>query len=186
MLTKDGQTGMLNSVAEEETPNFDQPQLAGGSDKPQRIGGFLIFVAVGLFLSLLQNIGYFLDSLAPVIRRPLWERLTDPDSPAYHPYWESVLIYEATTSSFILLANIIILWLFLRKKRFFPTLIVVLIPIIFVMSLAGYYLSGFIPAVAENKEYVKQGHALIVKFVGLHIWIPYFLVSRRVGRTFVR
>src|SRR5687768_1849733 len=186
MTTEDAQNETLNSVAAEESLSPDQSKGVVDGDEPRGIGGILIFVAAGLSLSLLQNLGYCLAALAPIIRMPLWESLTDPVSPAYHPNWKPVLVYEAVTSSLILLTNLVMLWLFLRKKRIFPKLIVILIPLIFGMSLGGYYLSGFIPAVAESQEYAKQGHNLIVKFVSLHIWIPYFLVSKRVSSTFVR
>jgi hypothetical protein len=175
-----------NLMTAEEIAGLDQSQETVGNGKPPRIGGLLIFVMIGLFLSLIQNLTYFLASIAPIIRRPLWERLTDPASTDYHPYWRSVLIYDATTCSLILIMNIVMLWLYFRKKRLFPKLIVVLIPLIFVTILTGHFLSGVIPAVAESEEYAKQGHMLVVKFVGFHIWIPYFLLSKRVGRTFVR
>jgi hypothetical protein len=170
----------------EERASFDQSQETVGMCKPPRIGGLLIFVMIGLFLSLIQNLTYFLASIAPIIRTPLWERLTAPASTDYHPYWKPVLIYDVTTCSLILIINIVLLWLYFRKKRVFPKLTVVLIPLIYVTILAGYFLSGVIPAVAESEEYAKQGHMLVVKFVGFHIWIPYFLLSKRVERTFVR
>lgn len=43
-----------------------------------------------------------------------------------------------------------------------------------------------VPAIAESQAYAKQGHGLIVKFIALHLWIPYFVVSDRVKRTFIR
>ncbi|HEU0177861.1 MAG TPA: DUF2569 family protein [Blastocatellia bacterium] len=60
------------------------------------------------------------------------------------------------------------------------------LPIIFLLILGGHYLSGLIPAVAESPAYTKEGTELITKFIGLHIWIPYFLLSKRVAKTFVR
>jgi Protein of unknown function (DUF2569) len=174
-----------SSISSEEMVGLDN-QDAVSDGKPQRIGGLLILIMIGLFLSLIQNSRNFLGSVVPIFRTPLWDSLTNPESTDYHHYWTAVLIYDAATSSLILIMNIVMLWLFFRKKRVFPKLIVVSIPLMFVIFLAGYFLSGVIPAVAESKEYAKQGQDLIVRFVGVHIWIPYFLLSKRVGRTFVR
>jgi len=176
----------LSSVTAEKTFNSGQPQDAGDNERPQRIGGVLILIAIGLVISLLQNVGYCLSSLAPVLKRPVWDSVTNPISLSHHPYWKSVLIYEAATSSAILLMNVIMLWLFFRKKRMFPKLVVMMIPVFFVLNLLGYYFSGFIPTVAASALYAKQGKELVISFVALHIWIPYFLLSKRVKRTFVR
>ena len=59
-------------------------------------------------------------------------------------------------------------------------------PVIFVLLLARYYLEGLVPAIAASEDYGKQRHHLIMRFIAMHIWIPYFVVSDRVKRTFVR
>src|SRR5215475_3010978 len=155
---------------------LDRSQETVSEIKPQRIGGFLIVIAVGLFINLIQNLTYFLQSIAPIIRTSLWMRFTDPESTEYHPYWQAVLIFEAVASLLFLLTNIVMLWLFYRKKRIFPKLVIVAILLQFAITLLSYFLSGFIPAVAESEYFAKERYYLIVKFISLHIWIPYFLL----------
>jgi ABC-type Na+ efflux pump permease subunit len=150
------------------------------------IGGVLIIVAVGLIISLIQNLGTLLANLQPFRRGQVWERLTIPGSIAYHPYWKPVLLFELASSAVILGFNAVAVVLFFRKQRMFPKVIILGIPIIFILILIGYYLSGLIPAIAESPDYSKQKWNLIARFIALHIWIPYFLVSKRVKETFVR
>jgi len=169
-----------------ENVGLELPQESWKENKPPKIRGALILVAIGLFISLVQNLGYFFGSIGPIIRSPVWERFTNPGSPNFHPQWKLVLICDAVTSTLILFWNIVVLLFFFRKKRVFPVLAAASLPMIFLLILAGYYLSGRIPAVAESAGYAKQGTALIIKFIGLHIWIPYFLLSKRVATTFVR
>jgi len=121
-----------------------------------------------LIFSLLQNLAYFLASIAPIIRSSRWERLTNPNSPAFHPQWKLALTFDAMTAMLILFWNIVMLVFFFRKKRGFPKLIAVSIPIIFLLTLAGHFLSGLIPAVAGSAGYAKEETALIMKFIGLH------------------
>jgi ABC-type Na+ efflux pump permease subunit len=156
------------------------------SEPPLKIGGVLILVAIGLILSLVQNLGHFLGNLAPFRQAQVWERLTTPGSTAYHPNWKPVLLFELVSSSAIFGLNAVAVALFFRKQRVFPKFIVMVIPLIFILILLGYYLSGLIPAVAESPDYSKQTAALIVRFVALHVWIPYFLLSERVKKTFVK
>jgi Protein of unknown function (DUF2569) len=175
-----------NEPTPRENVGLELPQEPWKENKPPKIRGALILVSIGLFISLAQNLGYFFGSIGPIIRSPVWERFTNPGSPIFHPQWKLALICDAVTATLILFWNIVMLLFFFRKKRVFPVLAAASLPIIFLMILAGYYLSGLIPAVAESAGYAKQGTELIIKFIGLHIWIPYFLLSKRVATTFVR
>lgn len=156
------------------------------SNKPSGIGGVLIIVAIGLILSLVQNLGQVLGNLTPLRDAQVWDRLTTPGSTVYHPYWKPVLLFELASSAAILGVNVLAIVLFFRKQRVFPKVIILGIPIIFILLLIGYYLSGLVPAIAESEYYAKEKSGLIVRFIALHVWIPYFLVSQRVKNTFVR
>jgi hypothetical protein len=175
-----------NDLVPKENGALDQLQKPSEENKLPKIRGALILVAIGLFISLVKNLGYFFGSIAPIIRPPVWERFTNPGSPGFNPQWKLVLTCDAITATLILFWNIVMLVFFFRKKRVFPVMVAASLPIIFIMILAGHYLSGLIPAVAESAWYAKEGTALIIKFIGLHIWIPYFLLSKRVAKTFVR
>ncbi len=170
----------------EDTTSLDNSQNTAKQNKPLRIGGVLILVAIGLVISLIQNLGLCSTSLRIVFDNSIWDNVTDPNSPAYHSYWKPVLLYEAVSSIVLLLLNAAMLALFFGKKRVFPKLMVILIPTFFALMLIGYYLSGFIPVVAESADHTKQGQYLIIRFIALHVWIPYFLLSDRVKKTFVR
>jgi len=176
----------LRESTTKENISLKQPQETWKENKPPKIRGALILVAIGLFISLVQNLGYFLGSIAPIIGSPAWERFTNLGSPEFHPMWKLAIIYDAVTATLFLFWNIALLVFFFRKKRVFPVSVAASLPIIFLLILAGHFLSGLIPAVAESTGYAKQGTALITKFIGLHIWIPYFLLSKRVAKTFVR
>jgi len=176
----------LNEFAPKENLGAGGIQEPQKEHKPPKIRGALILVAFCLFLSLFQNLGYFLGSIAPIIRSPLWERYTNPSSPKFHPQWKLVIICDAVIATSILFWNIALLVFFFRRKSAFPVLVAASLPIIFLLILASYYLGGLIPAVAGSAVYAKQGRTLIIKFIGLHIWIPYLLLSKRVAKTFVR
>ena len=176
---------MPNRSESDPTDAVEVTHHAPGKTSPHGIGGMLIVVAIGLCLSGLQNLTYFLGSLLPIIRESIWERLTFPTSEAFHPQWKGFLIYQVIISSFTFVANILILILFFRKNRIFPTLIVAIIPLTFVTALVAHCWSGLIPVVSNSPDYSKEAHGLVVKFFALHIWVPYFLVSKRVQGTFV-
>lgn len=152
--------------------------------QPPQIGGWLIVIAVGLVISLIQNLNQ-LPQVLGALGGTIWVRLTTPGSPVYHPYWKIAIIYGAITGCFYVVMNMVTLILFFGRRRLFPKFTIVLIPSIFILSLAGYYFVGLIPGVADRPAHTSNGHFLIIKFVALHIWIPYLLVSKRVKQTFV-
>ena len=158
----------------------------GEEARPAKIRGALILVAFCLFIGLFQSLAYFLSTIAPFIRNQLWERYTNPSSPQFHPQWKLVIICDAVIATSIFFWNIAMLVFFLRRKKSFPVLVSASLPIIFLLFVASHYLGGIIPKVAESAEYAKVGTALIFKFISLNIWIPYFLLSKRVAKTFVR
>lgn len=158
----------------------EPPRLA-----PPRIGGILIYVAFGLIVGFIQNLAILGASTVP-LRSPTWEHLTTPAFSTYHPYWKSALIFEVISNSLTLLVNAIALVLFFRKHRTFPTLMVVTIPLLFAVMLVRHFLDGLVPAVAASQAYGNETHTVIIKFIALHVWVPYFLFSKRVKRTFVR
>jgi hypothetical protein len=169
-----------------ETIKLDSSQGAASGEKPLPIGGLLILVAIGLIINLIQNLGQYSSSLRAVFDSSIWDNVTDPHSLAYHPYWKPVLLYEVMAGPVFIFLNVVALWLFFRKKRVFPKLMVILIPSFFVLMLVDYYLLGLIPTIAESANYSRHGRELIIRFFAMHIWIPYFLLSDRVQKTFLR
>lgn len=153
--------------------------------QPLAIGGWLIAIGIGLVFSLIHNLADLLPETAPLFRREVWTRLTDPSSFSYHPYWKAFIIYNAVVGFVFVLMNIVATILSFGKRRLFPKLSIGFIPLIFLLTLIGYNLAGRIPSVAEKPAYALQGYVLILKFFALHVWIPYFLFAKRVKQTFV-
>lgn len=143
-------------------------------------------VAIGLVVSFLQNLGQLFAAFIPFMRPEIWERLTSPEWTSYHPNWKLVMLFQLFAGSTMVGLNLVALFLFFSKGKAFPRFIVFTIPAIFVLAFVDHYLSGSIPAIVESKEYSEAGRKLIVRFVALHVWIPYFLVSKRVSATFVK
>jgi hypothetical protein len=170
-----------------ETTQYQPVSNAGPADRPKpiKIRGFLIVIALGLVVSFLQNLGQLFAAFVPFMRPEIWERLTSPAWTSYHPNWRLVMLFQLSASSTMVGLNLVALFLFFTKSRAFPSFIVFTIPAIFVLGVVDHYISGSIPAIAESKEYSEAGRKLILRFVALHVWIPYFLVSKRVSATFV-
>jgi hypothetical protein len=152
--------------------------------KQPGIGGWLILIAIGLVADLLQVSNGMLQMIK-LIEGPAWTRLTDPTSRAFHPYFKTAIIYQAVAACFFLIITLTAVMLFFGRRRLFPKFFVVTVPLAFVVSFVGHYLWGQIPVIANTPAHATTGWVLAGHFIALHIWIPYFLVSKRVRRTFV-
>jgi len=171
MNEADSTAGHANSVV--------NPPVA----KSPTIGGWLVVVGIGLALGLLENLsnlGYAISTT-----RRVWTRLTNPGSSAYHPYWKTVLVYDVISAGLLVILNVIAVILFRGKRRPFPKFMALGIPAVFLLSFGGYFLESFIPAAVATTAHAKESHDMIIRFVAMHVWVPYFLLSKRVKQTFV-
>lgn len=153
---------------------------------PPKIRGLLILIAFGLVLNLLQNFATMLGGIAPLLGHRLWGKYTDPLSPDYHPMWKTVILCDAIFGVFTFLITLVLAVLFFRKKRLFPKLAALSLPLLFIISYLSYFLGGKIPAVAMQPEHIRSGRDLVIRFIAFHLWIPYLLLSNRVRQTFIR
>ena len=148
------------------------------------IGGWLILPLLGLILSPLRLVYMIYEDLWPIFSPDYWEELTSPDSPFYHELWKSVLIFEVAGNLAVFLLGLLALISFLRKSRKAPRWIILWFLLAFVFVAADTYFRTYIPGAAEQLDTIPVSE-LWRTGITAAIWIPYFLVSKRVTATFV-
>lgn len=152
---------------------------------PQGIGGWLILPLLGLIATPFR-VGFLtLRDLLPAFQPETWNVLTTPGSGFYHPLWAPMLIFEVTANCVVILFSIVLLWLFFKKSKRVPMLVITWYLVIIGAQIVDEILGGRIPAVAAADDGTSLRE--LARSVGTAlIWIPYFLVSKRVKNTFVR
>jgi len=171
-----------NPYAPPQSPVADAPPAVAG---PKGIGGWLLLPVIGLFVFPVRILISLATEYWPIFENGLWAALTTPGSKAYHPLWGPMLAYEIFFNVAFLVFDLVLLYLLFTKSYRFPKMFIgfAVLNLLFVVSDAvlGYQ----IPAVVE------QGTEQMMKEIGrsfglVAIWVPYFLVSKRVKNTFVR
>lgn len=154
-----------------------------GDETPSGIGGWLILPCIGLAVGLCSALAR-LVKLHFCLNATIWHNLTMPESPAYHALWRPVLILELLGITFLVALITLNIILLLRHRSSFPRFMILLIATNLLLEAGDSFLGQQIPAVAaaikQQQVVVAQSQALL----GAFIWIPYFLVSRRVRNTF--
>jgi hypothetical protein len=160
-------------------------KMATVNGEPKGLGGWLILPAIGLFIALLGMITYFNTVSVLISGEGVWSSLTTPGSEAYHPLWAPVIVSEMVANICLVLFDVALIFLFFMKSHRFPVLMVTFIAANLLYVVGDLIVVGFIPAVT-TADHARAIGELARAIGGAIIWIPYFLVSKRVKNTFVK
>ncbi len=150
-----------------------------------KIGGWLILVAIGLILTPLR-LGFALfKDILPVFSAETWQVLTTPGTEAYHPSWAPLLIFELVGNIIFIIFPIVIAIFFFQKRKVVPKLIIAFLLSNLAFVGSDYFLANTIPFVASQDDPASLKE-LARTLVGSLIWVPYFLVSKRAKATFIK
>ena len=148
-------------------PSFVEPPVPA-----RKFGGSLILVALGLAISPLRHLDHLFTNLMF-----LWSSRYQAILAAM-PTLPGIILYEAITNTIFVAAMIGLNVLFYRKRKSFPSLMIMyLVGQIVPVAIDALLVQGFKPA---------AGLAVFIgSILPAIILIPYYLRSKRVKLTFV-
>lgn len=150
------------------------------------LGGWLILVFFGLFVSLLRIPATLLTTHGRLLLDGTLAQLIDPQGAAYHPLWLPLIIFEVAGNLFILALVVATLVLLFARSRYAPAIAIALYASNVGVIVADIGACQLIPALAEQPVDIDSLKELGRALIAALIWIPYFLVSQRVRVTFTR
>ena len=159
------------------------PAVPGG---PEGLDGWLVWVGLDVVVTPFRMFADVMGQIATYSKDGVWTALTTPGTEAYHPAWAPFIAIELIVNVLFICLWIVLVYLFFAKKRAFPTL--------FIKGMGGSFLVSLVDVAAvlyirpdlevlNDSDTVKM---LMQGMVGVGIWIPYMIRSRRVAATFVR
>jgi hypothetical protein len=154
-------------------------------NEPKGIGGWLIPPALALIFTPFLSGYQFYQDMLPVFKSEVWNALTTSGSAAYHPLWRSVIIIEVISNLILIIFTFWLLWLFFNKSNRTPKLFIVWLIMFPAIQIIDLLLTNQIPVVAADPIDPETIKNLVRSIVAAAIWIPYFLISKRVKNTFV-
>ena len=149
----------------------------------QGLGGWLILVGISLVLRPFSLASTSLHTVQPLLNLSRWQLLTDPEASSYHAVLPPLLLAEATFNVFLLASSITVLILFFRKSYQFPKWMCVILITAAVGQCGDTVASSLL--FSDKNLSSEQIRAMAQSLVGALIWVPYFLVSKRVKATFI-
>jgi len=161
-------------------------QLEQDAGKPHsKIGGWLILYALGLVLYPLQTLFALVTKLLPAVFSDNWAALTSPTNPGYHTLWAPLVTAELVGSIGFFLCSIFIIIFFFQRRHWVPKLVIFFLIANVLFVGADYYIINFF-LIRTNSVNVDATINFVRTVVAGAIWIPYFMFSRRVEKTFTR
>ncbi|MGH8601258.1 MAG: DUF2569 domain-containing protein [Gammaproteobacteria bacterium] len=154
--------------------------------EPVGIGGWLILVVIGLIYSPIQIAYFLMMELWPIFTDGTWSVLTTSGTEAYHPLWAPLLVFEVIGNLGSIALALATLWFMFKRSRRTPAVAIAWLLWTAAFVIADFIGADMIPAVASQQvdpDTVKQ---LVRSIVSVCIWVPYFMVSKRVKATFVQ
>lgn len=158
------------------------PEMTNVRAKP--IGGWLILIAIGLILTpiliLIDLVGEngFYDAYT-------WSVLWNTEGMQGKPNVILIAIELMINLARIIFAIILII-LFFERRSTVPRLMVILFAstavFIILDAIAAYAINGDVFSTEEDQATTKE---IVQSIIRAAIWIPYFLISKRVKETFV-
>ncbi|MBW2482397.1 MAG: DUF2569 domain-containing protein [Deltaproteobacteria bacterium] len=161
-----------------------QPEQDAGKSY-SKIGGWLILCAAGLVLYPIQSLYLLVTRLIPAVFSDNWAALTTPTNPGYHSLWAPLVVAELTGSIVLLMLSIFIVILFFRRHRWIPRLVIFFMAASIIFVGADYFVINFF-LIRTNSVNVDTTINFVRTVVAGDIWIPYFMFSKRVAKTFTR
>jgi Protein of unknown function (DUF2569) len=147
------------------------PMFATRADL-EGIGGWLIFIAIGLAISPFSCLHGVYRDLGILYGSRYQPILTARRG------FAGLILYEAVTNTIFFLATVVLNFLLYRKKKLFPGLMI--------MYTTGHFLSTLIDHFAARELNSSTSPAAVERgLLAAMIWIPYFLRLERVKSTFV-
>jgi hypothetical protein len=151
---------------------------------PSGLGGWLIFVAIGLIVSPVFLFAVSVRTFMPIFRNGTWSTITTPNSASYHPLLASLIVFEMVVNVCTILAGLWLIYLFFKRAKIFPRVFVWFT----VLNLAFMLLDAVLGSlVIRDQPIFDSGtiSGLTRSIIVAAVWVSYMLNSQRVKNTFV-
>ena len=148
------------------------------------IGGWLILVSIGAATRIYYYGKTLYIDLDLVFSPTRWNALTLPGGRLYDPFWFPSLLFESSASLVLMMAVILSFILLVQKRFTYPFVMIGIFVGSFVFHVLDHLLVHQVRVVKPNDTHFAL--LMLRLIVASVIWIPYFLVSKRVKATFRR
>ena len=163
----------------------DRKTRQGGENTYQKIGGWLIIFAIGLILYPIQTMFFLITELIQALSAENWSALTSPTSPYYHAFFAPLVIAELVGNICFFIFSICLVVFFFQQRKYAPRLMILFLIGNLIFVGFDYFVTTFI-IIRPNSINMDATINFVRTTAAGFIWFPYFIISKRVAKTFVK
>lgn len=154
---------------------------------PKGIGGWLILPIIGLFASPVKYFFSFINDFYPYLNKEAWDQIDAIPYDVDPLFFKGFIIYELVGNTiFALIFPIVLLFYLFSKSSLFPKLMIFCFISNFLLLILDEATIYFLLPELYSSYETTNLKEIIRGFLGMCIWVPYFIVSKRVKNTFVK
>ncbi|KAA1247471.1 DUF2569 family protein [Aquimarina sp. RZ0] len=151
-----------------------------------KIGGWLILIAIGLSFTPLRIFYDLIKNFKEFYGTNTWNYITQKHNSFSELFSSMLIIFELIYNLVFIVFSILLIILFFKRRSITPRMMIIFYSASFIVitadSIIAFGLNEFLYSEAERVQTFKE---IAKSFIKMIIWIPYFLVSKRVKSTFV-
>lgn len=148
--------------------------------KLEGLEGWLILPMLGLVVSIVYLPVTFFNTFSEVFE--YWDVLTDPASSSYIPLLRETIYFELLGNAILYGTVLFLCFLFFNKKKLTVNVMIFFQVYSLILVVIDLLLANQLLSMSMEAEDVKD---VIHSLVACAIWLPYFLISKRVKQTFI-
>jgi hypothetical protein len=155
--------------------------VESNADTPLPIGGWLVLVGIGLFLTPFV-VAYQLFTTPQYFNTNIWSALLDIDNSSKSMLLAVLMFLELIYNLAYFVYAILLFILFSKRRTIFPKLailLMIIIPIVTILDTIATAGLGY-----QYLSFEDFGD-ILRSIIASIIWIPYLLISKRVKKTFI-
>ena len=158
-----------------------QSSPATEAPPPSGIGGWLILPMLGLLATPVRMAIEFYLSFVPLLFSAQgWNYVSSPDR---HAWFMPFIVAECVIAVALFVFTLWLIYLFFTKARRVPELFIAWLVALILVQVADLVgAAGLLGSQPSGADLRDLGRSLVSAI----IWIPYFMVSKRVKNTFVQ
>ncbi|AKS08944.1 DUF2569 domain-containing protein [Pseudomonas trivialis] len=146
--------------------------------------GWLILVGIGLFATAFHLIKMLLEVHYSIFAEGTFTALTTQASSLYNPLWGPILISETLINALMAATYAYLIYLFCTKHYLFPKVYIAAVVVSAIFIPLDAWACSLVLADQPIFD-ITTAKEMVRALIGLCVWVPYMLVSKRVKATFV-
>lgn len=156
---------------------------------PEGIGGWLIVVLIGLIVRIFSTVGNLVAGASAYLRPGVAEAAAGGAASPLVPWMQLGLAADGVFAAGMVVNGLIVLPLFFLRHRGTRKLLIAGFVLMVLATIADAVVMGLLSAAGTGgagTEVAQSVGRVIGVMIAAGIWIPYFVVSKRVNNTFRR